>query len=315
VPVSRRALAALAAAVLVLVPFVLPPDAFLPRALLTGFAISLAMKTRLLWVARDADPAMLATPLRFLAWLLIPPATYWPRSPAEARAQRRRAPRHLGRAAAAFVLLLVMAGAKQALPGWPGQHALGGGAAWAATAAGLAGRAVLEMLEFYLLLVALTELLTSLATLGGIQVESVFVHPARARGPGEFWSLRWNRVVHRFARHEVFAPVVRRGGRALAVLATFAASGVMHEYLVLAAVGLGAYRPGFMLAFFLLQGAAVLIERGATRRRPRPWPPLVNLGWLALTTPLFFHPLRPQIAAFDQACAAIARWLLGPLLP
>jgi hypothetical protein len=101
------------------------------------------------------------------------------------------------------------------------------------------------------------------------------------------------------------------------VLATFAASGLMHEYLVVACVGLAAYRPGLMLAFFLLQALAVLFERatGSGRHGSHArWPPLVNFVWLALTTPLFFRPLDPQIAAFDRACLAIARTLLAPVL-
>jgi hypothetical protein len=302
VVVSRRRAAAPVAVVLVLAPFFLPSDAFLARALLTGFAISVAMKIRLLWAGRDADPCMLATWPRFLIWLLVPPATIWPRTPAEAHANRRHLAPLSVRAVAAFVLLLVLVGAKR----WLDARASG---PWT-----LPVRAVLEMLEFYALLLAMTDTLTGLVRLGGIQVEPVFVHPARSRGPGEFWSLRWNRVVHRFARHEVFAPVARRGGRALAVLATFGASGLMHEYLVVAAVGLGAYRPGLMLAFFLLQALAVLFERATGNGRQGRWPPVVHVAWLAVTTPLFFRPLDPQITAFDDACLGIARTLLAPVL-
>ena len=303
VVVTRRRAAALAAIALVAAPFLLPVDAYLARALCTGFAVSVAMKTRLLWVGRDVDPGMLATWPRFIVWLLVPPATTWPRTAAEAKANRRQVWPLVLRPAAAFVLLLVLVGGKR----WLDTHLAG--ALWV-----LPARAVVEMLEFYVLLLAMADGLTAAVRLGGVQVEPVFVHPARARGPGEFWSLRWNRVVHRFARHEVFAPVARRGGRVLAVLATFAASGLMHEYLVVACVGLAAYRPGLMLAFFLLQALAVLFERATGSGRQGRWPPVVNFVWLALTTPLFFRPLDPQIAAFDRACLAIARTLLAPVL-
>jgi hypothetical protein len=302
VVVPRRRAAGLVAIVLALAPFFIAADAFLVRALLTGFAISIAMKTRLLWVGRDADQGMLATRPRFLVWLLIPPATTWPRTPDEARTNRRHVGTLFLRAAAAFVLMLVLVGAKH----WLDTRAMGW---WT-----LPVRAVVEMLQFYVLLVAMTDTLTALVKLAGVQVEPVFVHPARARGPGEFWSLRWNRVVHRFARHEVFGPVARRGGRLLAVLVTFAASGLMHEYLVVACVGWDAYRPGLMSAFFLLQALAVLFERGSGGGRQGRWPPIVNFTWMALTTPLFFRPLDPQIAAFDRACLGIARALLAPVL-
>jgi hypothetical protein len=50
VVVTRRRAAALAAIALVATPLLLPVDAYLARALCTGFAVSIAMKTRL---ARD----------------------------------------------------------------------------------------------------------------------------------------------------------------------------------------------------------------------------------------------------------------------
>jgi hypothetical protein len=305
---DRRAITAALALTLAAAPFLLDPGAYLPRAVLTGFAISIAMKVRLVWVGRDADPGMLATLPRFVAWLAIPPATAWPRDPARARQIRRGAGPRLGRALLRLPVLLAVGWAKTWWLISPAAEGLTapGLAATLALVLALALRAVVEMLQFYLLLTALSDGLIGLGNLAGIATEEPFVHPARARGPHEFWSLRWNRVVHRFARCEVFLPLVRRRGPVVAVLASFAASGVMHEYLVLAAVGLSAYRPGFMLLFFALQALAVLAERALVDRRGRRrWPPLLHLGWLALTTPLFFLPLRPQITAFDSVCAWI----------
>jgi hypothetical protein len=261
----------------------------------TGFAISLALKLRLL-MDRAADPEMLRTAPRLLLWLLVAPGTRWPRTPAQARAVRRRAPGLLALAAALAAPLLPLALVKPAIVttagGWP------------------AGTAI-EMAQFYLLLAAMAEAVRGLCALGGVEADPVFCRPVLARGPEAFWGRRWNLVVHGFARRYVFLPVARRRRLALAVLATFAASGLMHEYLVLASVGARDYRPGFMLAFFVAQAVAVLAV-AAARRWGWPAPPaglavVLHLGWLLGTTPLFFHPLRPQIAAFDQACAAGGR--------
>ena len=271
------ALAIAGALALGALPWLFPAEQHLTRAVATGFAISLALKLRLL-VDRAANPEMLRTAPRVMLWLLVAPATHWPRTPAQARTVRRRAPGLLALAAALAAPLLPLALVKPAITvgsagGWP------------------AGTAV-EMAQFYLLLAAMAEAVRGLCALGGLEADPVFRRPVLARTPAAFWGRRWNLVVHGFARRYVFLPVARRRGPALAVLATFAASGLMHEYLVLAAVGVPDYRPGFMLAFFVAQGVAVLAVAGAQRRG---WPAapaglavVLHLGWLLGTTPLFF---------------------------
>ena len=307
VVVTRRRAAALAAIALVAAPFFLPADAYLARALCTGFAISVAMKTRLLWVGRDADPGMLATWPRFIVWLLVPPATTWPRTPAEAT-REPAAGVAAGAAGGGGVRAAAGAGRGQALAG----HTRGRGAVGAAGAGGGGDAGVLRA-------AAGDDRRADGGWCGWAASRSSRCSCTRRGRAGRGSSGRcagtgWSTAspATRCSR-----PVARRGGRVLAVLATFAASGLMHEYLVVACVGLAAYRPGLMLAFFLLQALAVLFERatGSGRQGSRRWPPVVNFAWLALTTPLFFRPLDPQIAAFDRACLAIARTLLAPVLP
>lgn len=295
-PAAATALAAALAAV----PFLLPTEAHLWRAIATGYAIALAMKLRHLvdGADADADPAMVATPARLLLWLSVPQDTLWPRSPAEAAAVRRTAPGLLARACVQTGLMLAVVLFKSRLLPVP-----------------LLALAALEMVQFYLLLGALADGLAGLVALGGVHCEPAFHHPAAARSPGEFWSRRWNLVVHRFAHRYVFLPAAHWRGPTLALVLTFAASGLMHEYLAIASVGPARYRPGFMLCFFLLQALAVLVTIRWRRRRRSPLPaPLTvaaHLAWLLATTPLFFHPLRPQITAFDTACLR----LLGRVVP
>ena len=240
---------------------------------------------------------MLRTAPRLLLWLLVAPATHWPRTPAQARAVRRRAPGLLALAAALAAPLLPLALVKPTIVasagGWP------------------AGTAV-EMAQFYLLLAAMAEAVRGLCALGGIEADPVFRRPVLARTPAEFWGRRWNLVVHGFARRYLFLPVARRRGPALAVLATFAASGLMHEYLVLASVGDAATTgPGSCW-------------RSSWRKRRRCWRSRAcsDRGWPAApggtgrgAAPLLaagddaavLSPAAPQIAAFDQACAAGGR--------
>jgi D-alanyl-lipoteichoic acid acyltransferase DltB (MBOAT superfamily) len=185
----------------------------------------------------------------------------------------------------------------------------------------LVGRGLLpltafEMVQFYLLLAALADGLAALAALAGIRSDPVFTDPIGARSPVEFWSRRWNLVVHRFAKRQIFLPIARRVGPLPAMTLTFVASGLMHEYLVLASVGWSGYRPGLMLAFFALQALAVLATVTVTRHRrhrplPRPFAAALHLGWLMATCALFFAPLRIQIGAFDATCLRV----LAALLP
>jgi hypothetical protein len=79
------------------------------------------------------------------------------------------------------------------------------------------------------------------------------------------------------------------------VLGVFLSSAVVHEYLVLAALG---RTSGHMFAFFMLHGAATLLT--GSRRTPWPVPRgvavLLHSLWLVLTAPLFFAPLEEIFA-------------------
>jgi hypothetical protein len=285
---------------LLVLPLLLPETAHLGRAVLTGYAVSLAMKLRLL-VAGEADPQMLATPPRLLVWLVTPQATGWPRSTEQLVAVRRTAPGQLLRALTQAILMLALVAAK---------------IRFSVSEQGPPLLTAVEMLQFFLLLAALADGIGGLVALAGIRSEAVFHNPAGARSPGDFWSCRWNLVVHRFARRHVFLPVARRLGPLAALTLTFGASGLMHEYVVLASVGVSAYRPGFMLAFFATQALAVLATAalgrwGRSWTMPRTAAATLHLAWLVVTAPLFFFPLRVQIAAFDAASVGLIDALLS----
>jgi hypothetical protein len=291
---SRRRLAAgVVAVALTAIPFLLPTGALVLRAMAAGFAVALSLKALLLVGRRDLDPEMGRTWPRFVLWLLVPPATRWPRTADEARAHRGEGLRRLARGVGKALLLLALVFIKvHVVPP--------------------AARFALEPFEFYLFLSGLADAVTAGPLLGGIGVAPSFRSPFLARTPGEFWARRWNLFVERVLRAYVFAPVARRAGAVAGLVAAFGASGAGHELLALACVGPARYRPGLELLFFLLQAVAVLLVRGSgTGRLGRVVGPLFVSAWLVATSPLFFLPLAPLVAGVDAACLAV----VGRLVP
>lgn len=108
----------------------------------------------------------------------------------------------------------------------------------------------------------------------GIAVEKCWYCPIASTSLGEFWGLRWNRIMTGMMREIIFMPLARRVGGLLALFAVFLYSGVMHEFTSFAGGG-GYGRPTL---YFLIQGVGVWIEGRRIVRRtlmPRPW-----LGWV-----------------------------------
>jgi hypothetical protein len=97
-----------------------------------------------------------------------------------------------------------------------------------------------SLLNAFLLLFYLTTFCEGLALITniliGIQTEVVNVHPLVAsKSPSDFWGRRWNRLVHSALKGGVYKPVRSMGGSSgLAALAAFAASGLFHEWLLVA---------------------------------------------------------------------------------
>ncbi|MBI2929964.1 MAG: DUF393 domain-containing protein [Verrucomicrobia bacterium] len=140
----------------------------------------------------------------------------------------------------------------------------------------------------------------------GVAVQPIMRAPALATSLGDFWGRRWNTAFSQLANEFVFRSLVKRHGLPNATLAVFAASGLVHE-LVISLPARGGY--GLPLAYFLLQGCAVLFER----TRLAHWLGLQRglRGWLFVLLctagPAFwlFHPpfinnaLLPMLLAID----------------
>ena len=70
-------------------------------------------------------------------------------------------------------------------------------------------------------------------TLSRCELKLIMDNPMfESRSPSDFWGRRWNLLVHSVLKNGVFKPVYKYSSRNAAVLATFVASGLFHEWLL-----------------------------------------------------------------------------------
>jgi hypothetical protein len=114
--------------------------------------------------------------------------------------------------------------------------------------------------------------------------------PIVARDLTDFWSRRWNLAFRDLANRFVFRPFIPRVGPAGALLASFVASGLIHDLAISVPAG-GGY--GLPTLYFLLQGIAILVQRSRhgfalhLAGGVRGW--LFTAAVLVLPCPLLFH--------------------------
>ena len=79
-----------------------------------------------------------------------------------------------------------------------------------------------------------------------------------ATSPSDFWGRRWNLTIHECLKGGVYKPIRKVGGsKVMAVIGTFAASGLFHEWLLPSVFGDFNYTHGLTLMFFLWQALLV----------------------------------------------------------
>lgn len=132
------------------------------------------------------------------------------------------------------------------------------------TANGLAA-GWMGMLGLVLLLhFAIFELLALAWQRAGVNARPIMRSPLSTTSLSEFWGKRWNTGFRHLSHRLVYEPVRRRAGRPVAIVAAFLVSGVIHD-LVISVPARAGY--GLPAAYFLLQGAGVLLERSSIGRR------------------------------------------------
>ncbi len=279
-----------------LTPFLLPLSAVGLRTIAVGYALVLCIRLSDL-VAKRVDPSMLTSRWRVLVAIVLPHPSSLPEDPAAQNAVRKRG---LGRLLRFCLKLLLLGAVVLAKPWW------------------LTFR-VTESLGFafqiYFMASGLADLVSGLFMLTGVDAREIFNAPFLAQSPSDFWARRWNLLVSDFLRRTFFLPIARSGAPVLGMLFVFVQSGVAHEYFVAGILGFENDAPFRMLAFFTVQGIAIVLLRShpvfrrISRAARLPGRILLHYAWLVVTTPLFVGPISPILKAFDAAIAP----LLGAL--
>jgi hypothetical protein len=125
----------------------------------------------------------------------------------------------------------------------------------------------------------------------------------RAYSPADFWR-RWNRPMYRWLLENVYRPLGGRRNPHLAVLGTFAVSGLLHEYLFDVT-----FRcvTGYPAAFFLLHGLAAVLTR---RFKPTGWSAvpatIFTFAFNTASTLLLLIPVNDRIPLYINE---VPKWM------
>jgi hypothetical protein len=148
--------------------------------------------------------------------------------------------------------------------------------------------------EIYLLAGGSNQLLVGTFALAGFQLRDGFRYPILAHSILDFWS-RYDVMIHRWLKQHIFEPIgLRRRKPALGILAVFATSGLLHEFLF---VPIDRSLLGWQLAFFVMHGLGAIAGAGTGRvfrritgrRVPRSLAIAATLVFVFLTAPVFIH--------------------------
>ena len=172
----------------------------------------------------------------------------------------------------------------------------------------------LKALEIYALAGGASSLMVGAFALTGYHATDAFRYPIFARSVLDFWS-RYDVWIYRWLKRHVFEPIGRRRRRpALGILAVFAVSGLLHEFLFIVAVP---EMIGRQFAFFGLHGLGALggawlgrqYRSIVGRRAPRALAIVATLGFVLLTAPIFIRCMDRIIDLHRD----VGSWVLGPL--
>jgi D-alanyl-lipoteichoic acid acyltransferase DltB (MBOAT superfamily) len=180
---------------------------------------------------------------------------------------------------------------------------------------GLLIDSIWKTLEIYLLAGGLNHLTVGSLAVAGFQVKDAFRYPFLPHSVLDFWA-RYDVLIHCWLKHHIFEPIgLKRRRPAAGVLAVFATSGVLHEYLFLT---VDRALLGWQLAFFLLHGLGALAGSGIGRlyRRtlkrhvPRSLAVTVTVVFVFLSTSPFIHCLDRVFDLHRHLGAWILRMIL-----
>jgi len=132
--------------------------------------------------------------------------------------------------------------------------------------------------------------------------------------PSDFWGNRWNLVIHGTLKRGVFKPVYKYSNKAIALWATFIASGLFHEYIFYGLFipmqeGEDLPPPGRQTAFFLWNAIILSLEhtighyhifQWISQKLPRPVVTVLVISTVMPVAHWFLHPYT-KVTFFEHA--------------
>jgi hypothetical protein len=127
--------------------------------------------------------------------------------------------------------------------------------------------------------------------LQGVSTYVLFKQPAKATSLSIFWGKRWNLAFSEMTSIAIYRPLKYKAGSAIALMAAFIFSGLLHELALSVPVNSGY---GLPTLYFIIQGTLVLLERYLTINKVsflqhRVWARVWVFFWLVIPMPLLFH--------------------------
>ena len=180
-----------------------------------------------------------------------------------------------------------------------------------------------EVWTIYLFLSLFCDTFSTLLALCGYRPQVTFASPLlRSTSISDFWSRRWNLLIHGLFRRTVFQPLLRRQAPSwVAGACAFAISGLFHEYSFSLAQPKLRDSLGRCALFFIAQAPIVSAEKWLAKRVAVPWPMSASsvactVAWtigLVPLAPLFMHPLKTS-GVFEQVDQLVPRliWSYSP---
>ena len=198
----------------------------------------------------------------------------------------------------------------------------------------LYGNSALQALLFQMYLTTYLEALNfAFAVLTGYEAEKGMLNPLlESKSPTEFWGKRWNTLVHTVLKNGVYKPLRQSGVQRIgAILGTFVASGVFHEWIL----GLVFVNDGHLfesgrrdssvptyggaVVFFAWQALLIALEmafgktalvQGISKSLPQPLKTALVVG---MGVPLAHFFLEPYVTSgffFQHGNPGLPMWVL-----
>jgi len=134
----------------------------------------------------------------------------------------------------------------------------------------------------------------------GKKVSPIYREPILARSPADFWTNRVNLYVGQSLFRFVYIPIGLKFGADVGILCAFLFSGLLHEYQFdVSSTAI----TGHLLAFFALQGLAVVTEMRSKRIIRRKWRKFYRKASQSRLLPYFTVPLQLLFLLFTAEIA------------